>query len=280
MNGKVLKIVSNDLYGNVDDRSVVVFACFCHTKYMNNYVVFAVKGEYGKKKICYGSVHLKNNSLVIFSVKDNIRKYIEDFLSEYLLDRLDNFTILNIDNVEKVELVSCSDMDCDNLLELEEKSIPKLDDIEDNNVSKKPIFLYFLLICLVLFGIGLTIIYFNPKLVGIKYRQLVCNNSLYDKELMLNYDVEYDIKFDDKDKLNSIDVNKIYIFLESDVYYDFKDNNRFEEYFNNGEAYKFIDSELKFKVMYQKTSVIDSYDEMLVYMKKEGFSCIEKEYEK
>ena len=77
MAGKILKIVSNDLYGNVDERKIVVFACFLHTKYMNNYVVFSFLGEYDKKKICYGSVHIKDNSLVIFSVKNNVKKYID-----------------------------------------------------------------------------------------------------------------------------------------------------------------------------------------------------------
>lgn len=280
MAGKILKIVSNDLYGNVDDRKVVVFACFCHDKYMNNYVVFSFEGEYGKKKLCYGSVHLKNNSLVIFSVKDNVKKYIEEFVTEYVTEKLDDFSILDIDKIEKVELVSYSEMDYDNLELLEQKSIPRVENNGDVNVSKKPVFLYLLLVILVLFLVGLTIIYFYPDLLVVKYKQLVCNNNLYDKELMLYYDMEYDIKFDKEDRVLSIDVNEIYNFLDSNEYYDFKDNNRYEEYFNNGEAYKFIDDGLKFKVMYQETSIIDDYDEMLGYLKREGFSCIEKEYEK
>ena len=32
-------IDSNDLYGNVDDRQVVIFATFMHVKYMNRYVI-------------------------------------------------------------------------------------------------------------------------------------------------------------------------------------------------------------------------------------------------
>lgn len=280
MSGKILKIVSNDLYGNVDDRKVVVFACFCHTKYMNNYVIFAFEGEYGKKRLGYGSLHVKDNSLVIFSVKDNVKKIIDEFISEYVSDKLENFTLMAIDKIEKVELVSYNEMDYDNLELLDEKSIPKLDNFVDDNVSKKPVFLYVLLSTLILFLIGLTIIYFNPELLVVKYKQLVCNNSLYDKELMLNYDMEYDIKFDKKDKVHSIEVNKIYNFLDSNLYYDFKDNNRHEQYFNNGESYKFIDDGLKLKIMYQETSIIDDYDEMLEYLKMEGFNCIEKEYEK
>ena len=50
MNGKILKISSNDLYGNVDERQVVVFACFNHIKYMNKYILFTFLGEYDKKK--------------------------------------------------------------------------------------------------------------------------------------------------------------------------------------------------------------------------------------
>ena len=280
MAGKVLKIVSNDLYGNVDDRNVVVFACFCHDKYMNNYVVFAFDGEYDKKKICFGSVHLKNNSLVIFSVKDNIKKYINEFLEEYVSDKLDDFSILDIGSMEKVELVSYSEMDYDKLSILDEKSIAKMESSDDTAVSKKPIFLYLLLIILFLFLTGLTILYFKPELLVVKYKELVCSDSLYDKELMLNYDMEYDIKFGKKDKVLSIDVNKIYNFVDSNVYYDFKENNRHEQYFNNGEAYKFIDDGLKLKIMYKDTSIIDDYDEMLEYLKREGFSCIEKEYEK
>lgn len=280
MAGKVLKIVSNDLYGNVDDRKVVVFACFCHDKYMNNYVVFAFEGEYGKKKLCYGSVHLKNNSLVIFAVKDNIKRYIDEFLEQYVSDKMDDFSILDIEKIEKIELVSYSEMDYDKLEILDEKSIAKIESSNDENVSKKPIFLYLLLIMLFIFLTGLTVLYFKPELLVVKYKELVCSNSLYDKELMLNYDMEYDIKFGKEDKVLSIDVNKIYNFIDSVVYYDFKENSRHEQYFNNGEAYKFIDDELKLKVMYKDTSIIDDYDEMFEYLQREGFSCIEKEYEK
>ena len=51
MNGKILKIVNNDLYGNVDDREIVVFASFVHKKYMNRYVIFTYKDDYEKKKL-------------------------------------------------------------------------------------------------------------------------------------------------------------------------------------------------------------------------------------
>lgn len=280
MAGKILKITSNDLYGNVDERRVVVFSCFEHTKYMNNYVVFAFEGEYNKKKLCYGSVHLKNDSIVIFAVKNDIKKYIDEFILEYTSDKLENFKLLNFDDIEKVELVSYNEMEYDNLELLDRKSIVREVVREEKEQKKTPIFLYSLIIMLVLFACGITFLYFNQGMFVVKYKELVCVDKLYDQELMLYYDLEKDIKFNRNDKVSSIDVVKTYIFLDSDVYYDFRENNKHEQYFNNGEAYKYINDSLKLRLMYQEKSVIDDYDEMVTYMEREGFSCVKKEYEK
>lgn len=280
MAGKILKITSNDLYGNVDDRKVVVFACFEHTKYMNNYVIFAFENEYEKKKLGYGSVHLKDNSIVIFSVKDNVKQYIEEFVSEYTSDKVENFKILDVSKMKKVEIVSYSEMDYDKLQLLDDKSITREVAHVEGESRKVPVFLYLLIFVLIFFGGGITLLYLKPDMFTIKYKQLVCKDNLYDQELMLYYDIEKDIKFDKNDKLESIDVVKTYTFLDSNSYYDFKDKISQEEYFNNGEAYKFIDEGLKLRLIYQEDNVIDDYDEMLTYMKTEGFGCVEKEYEK
>lgn len=281
MNGKILKIVSNDLYGNVDERKVVVFACFEDLKYMNNYVVFSFLGEYGKKKLGYGSIHLKDDTLVIFFVKEDIKKYIDKFLLEYNSDKLEGFKILDINKVQKVELISYNDMDYDKLQLLEDKSIVKQN---NNNIEKtkekKSIFLYLLLGILVLFAIGLTILYLFPDMFTVKYKEIICGDTLYDRELMLNYDINKYIKFNKNDKVDNIEVVKTYMFLDSNVYYEFKDNNKIQDYFTNGEGYKYIDEGLLLKIFYQEDSVIDDYDEMLGYMKREGFSCVEREYEK
>ena len=170
-------------------------------------------------------------------------------------------------------------MEYDKLEMLDQKSISRIIQKEEDIKEKKPIFLYVILVVLILFGFGITMLYFYPEFFIIKYRELVCTNNLYDQELMLNYDIEKDIKFDKKDKVSSIDVVKTYTFLDSNSYYEFKDNNKHFEYFNNGEGYKYIDDELRFRVFYEEKSVINDYDVMLIYLKKEGYRCIEKEYE-
>ena len=138
MSGKELRISSNDLYGNVDDRIVRVYACFEHSKYMNNYIVFSFGTD--NNKLCYGSVHLKENSLVIFSVKNDVEKYILEFTNQYINDKLDDFKIISLNNINKVELVSYNETEFDKLLLLDEKAIPKVI-VKEEVKESKPVFL-------------------------------------------------------------------------------------------------------------------------------------------
>lgn len=280
MSGKVLKVTSNDLYGNVDDRAVSIFACFEHSKYMNNYVIFAFDGEYDKNKLCYGSLHLKNNSLVIFSVKDDVKKYIDEFIVEYASDNLINFKILDIKDMDSVELVSYKEMDYNDLELLDKKSIVRVIDKEVVIEKKKPIYIYIILCFLILLAGGLTLLYFYPELFTSKYKGLECSNRIYDKEIELYYDIDKNILFNKKNRVDNIEVIRIYTFIDSNKYYDFKDNNRQYQYFTNGEKFKFIDESLQLKIIYNENSVIDEYEEMYVYMNREGYSCKEVEYER
>ena len=283
MAGKILKVSANDVYGKVDERVAVVFACFEHTKYMNNYVIFSFLGEYDKNKLCYGSVHLKKDSIVIFSVKDNVKQYIDEFINEYESNRVSNFKILDISSKERVEIVSYNEIDYDKLQFLDDISIMKVVEakIEEDTKEKQPIFLYFMLFVLISFAIGLSLLYFKPELFGVKYKEMVCVKDVYnDGNTYEKHVIEKDIKFDNNDKVDSIDVSIYYNFLYSEDYYEFKDNDKHLEYLKNGEGYKYIDDALQFKVMYQETSVIDDYEEMKIYLNREGFNCKEVEYER
>jgi len=278
MNGKIIKISSNEINEKSEKKNAIIFAVFQHSKYMNNYIVFAVENEYDKNKLYYGSVHLKKDSLIVFSVKDNVKEYIEQFLVELENDKVENFKILNISEVNKMELISFNEMDYDKLTLLDSKTILRLE--KEKEEENKPVFLYFLLILLIVLGIGLSLLYFFPDLFSVKYKQLKCSNSFYDNDIKMDYIISRDIKFEKKDKVDSIDVVRIYTFLDSNEYYEFKDNNKHLDYFYDAGGYKYIDELLQFKIFYKDSSVIDDYDEMYEYLNKEGYSCLEKEYEK
>ena len=279
MTGKVLKVDSNDLYGNADDRLVRVYACFEHTKYMNNYVVFSFDGD--MNKLHYGSLHLKNNSLVVFEVKDNVNKYIDEFLTEYMNNKLDNYKIIDIKDKKKIELVSYNSMDYKDIDLLDDKAILKvvLNEVEEVT-EKKPVFLYVVIFLLIVLGLGITLLYFKPELFMVKYKYLECTNRIYDDNIGLFYKVDKKVMFDKNDKVDYAEVVRTYGFLDSASYNSFKNNNDYNMYFTNGEGYKFIDNELVFKVFYNEKTVIDDYEEMFTYMKREGYSCVEREYEK
>ena len=69
MIGKTLKMVNNDLSGVSDTRYINVFCCFRDMKYGNEYIIYCYVGEYAKNVLYCGSVHFKDNSLVVFSIK-------------------------------------------------------------------------------------------------------------------------------------------------------------------------------------------------------------------
>ena len=280
MEGKIIKIFSNEINEINEKKNAVVFSVFQHSKYMNNYIIFTNENEYDKNKLYYGSVHLKKDSLIVFSVKDNVKKYIEQFLNEFENDNIENFKILNISEVNKLELVSFNEMDYDKLMLLDSKSILRLEKENEELGQSKPVFLYFLLILFIVMGIGLSLLYFFPSLFTVKYKQLRCSNSFYDNDIKMDYIISRDVKFGKNDKVESIDVVRIYTFLDSNEYYEFKNNNQHLDYFYDAGGYKYIDELLQFKIFYQDFSVIDDYDEMYVYLNREGYSCLEKEYEK
>ena len=104
MHGKILKVVSNDLYGNATDKKVVVFVCFNHLKYMNKYIMFTYMDEYDKNILYYGSIYEKGKTIVIFKVRKEEEGYINKFREDYLNDIVNDkeYQILDISMMEGV----------------------------------------------------------------------------------------------------------------------------------------------------------------------------------
>lgn len=282
MTGKILKIFSNDLYGNVDDRKIALFAAFDHKKYSNKYCIFNFDGD-TSKKLYYGSIHFKDDTLIIFEVQESAKEYIDKFVADYLADSVSEkeYEILDVSKLEKAELVSSTEVEFDKIKELDKKSIsrPKETKIE---TPKKNSYsgLYFILVLLILLVIGLIYVYFNPETLTIKLKQLNCTKNDYSEKLELNYVSNKIVKFD-KDKYPvSIDVTDTYQFTSLSSYTEFKENSKESTSFNKEGEFKYDDTALTLKIFYNEKTIIDNYDELYNYITKEGYTCEEGTYEK
>ena len=279
MNGKILKLANNDLYGNALDRTVSVFVAFTHKKYMNHYVIFTYTDMLDKKQLYYGSVHLKPDSLVVFQVNDNVLPIVNEFISEYLNDKIDanEYEIIDIKDINKLEFVSASVTDYDNLKALDDKSIKKEATVEGAaNKSHTGLYLFIVVIMLLLGGV--TYLYFNPSLLQTELKELKCESNLYHSELEMKYLREIEIKFNKADEPVKYAVTETYKFSDMTTYFEFKDNDRQNEYFNTIGSYKYTDALNQLKIFYDEETVIDNYQELYKYLKNEGYTCQEGTY--
>ena len=281
MNGKVLKIVNNDLYGNVDERKVVVFASFIHKKYMNKYAIFTFENEFDKKKLYLASIHLKNDSLVTFDVRPKELDFINTFINQYLENKVDEkeYEIVDISNISKIELVSYSQEDFDKLSELDKLSIKRVTSDDEANGNKKGYgLLHFIIIVLILLLGGITYLYFNPDLFDVELKKLNCFKEDFNEMVELNYTSEAELKFNRKDEIDIFHKMDTYSFKNQEDYLKFKDNNEESKYFNIDGAYKYNDNRLELKLIYNDKLVIYKYDEVLKYLENNGYTCVEGTY--
>lgn len=277
MTGKKLKISNNDLYGNQDERQVAAFVCFNHLKYMNNYVIFSFVGEYDKNILYYGSIHLKTNSLVIFAVKENEKVYIDTFREQFLTNTIDpkEYQIIDISQIEKVELVSFTEVPYDKISILDNLTISKpMTKKQEETKESKPFFLYFLLIVLIAFLSFITYLKFNPNIIP-EPKVLTCTNNFYNQELKMNYEEIRKVLFNPNGTINKIDVTNTYTFTDEETYLDFKNNDKETEYFKNINNFEYLDDTLSINIYYEESTIIETYDDMYNYLKKEGYECLE-----
>lgn len=281
MYGKILKISNNDLYGNVDDRKIAVYAAFVHNKYMNRYVIFSYLDEYNKKKLYFGSLHLKDKSIVVFSIKDNnminaVNKFINDYVNGSV--DINEYQILDISSIEKIELVSFNDMDFEYLQRLDEISIRRTKVAAIEEKRRRPVILY----VLVLINIGLigwlAFSYFYPDYFKVDLKKLDCTMNEYNKKVELNYESSISVKFNKDNKFNGMEKVDTYKFNSFEDYSLFKNNNKENELSTSNGGYKYDDDNLELRIITNDSLIIEDYDEVYQYLKSEGYSCIEGIY--
>ena len=280
MNGKIIRIADNDVYGNTSDRTLSVFAVFNHLKYMNKYIIFTYTDELANKKLYYGSVHIKDDSLIVFAVNDSVLPFIDTFTDQYLNDKVNakEYEIIDISGINKVQLVSSSNREYEQLKALDDKSIKKEVIADDTGSNNNHGGLKFLLVVIMLLLVGVTYLYLNPGLLEVELKELKCDKQLYHNELEMRYVKELDIKFDKEEHPIKLSATETYKFMDEVTYNNFKNGEKQNEYFKTIGEYKYNDNLYQLKIFYDEKTIIDNYNDILSYFKKEGYTCQEGTY--
>ena len=272
MQGKILKVFNNDINGKEDDREILLFAIFNHKKYMNKYAVFIIKDKTGPNKLCCGSIFLKENEIVIFNIKTELTKIILDFLEEFKTNNYNEFELLDTSNLEKVELINYNEIDYNDINIIYSISFPAPIKNEKQSKKRKPKWLAFLIIILLVIAILCYLTFF----VKIKETILECSIKKYNYDINTEYLITKKILFDKSSLVKNISVTETHKFSNYDEYNRFKNDNKQYDYFDIKGSYKYIDEELSLKVFYEEDTVERKYEQIKSILEKEGYTCKEE----
>lgn len=279
MNGKVLRVFNNDLYGKVDERQVIVFAAFVHKKYMNKYAIFVFQNEYNQNKLCYGSIHIKENSLVTFKVKQETKSVFDDFLTQYTNRQLVDYELINISNLTKLEIIGYNEMPYNQILLLDDLSIPKPQVQITNPKQTNSTFKIIIPIIILIIGAISAYVFLTPSLL--EFKMLTCSRNSYNDNIRLNYLEKHELIYDGRSNLVQYKIDEIYYFRTTLTYQNFKDESLHSHYFEgNNKTFKYNDDGLELIVTYNGTSDIDDLSKMKHKLEQANFTCREERYEK
>ena len=111
MNGKELKVEENTLTFGASTRKVNVFGLFKYKPNNNLYVIYTdIDTTYSV--VHYGTSHMKNDSILSMSSnKDRDENIIKEYIFKVTeKEDLSNFEIINLDSIEKIEIISSNQL--------------------------------------------------------------------------------------------------------------------------------------------------------------------------
>ena len=294
MNGKELKVEENTLTFGANVRIVNVFGLFKYKPNNNLYVIYADKNT-SYSVVQYGTSHIKNDSILSMSSnKDRDENIIKEYIFKVTeKGDLSNFEIINLDNIEKIEIISSNQLAIkkevlENLISI---TIPK----KEKEVStpsqnkKKGSIVSTLASLIIIFAIVYGgFYYYSNYMQGNNQnsfdKTITCTKQYAHNDLNnVKVDEEQIFAFNNNDILDNVKINTTYNFSNEEDYSNF---------ISKGTLYAYIPSEdtlggtkqddekhtfsmieqIKIDETYNKPT---EYEEVLSYYKNEGYTCNE-----
>ena len=272
MQGKILKVFNNDINSKEDDREIQLFAIFNHKKYSNKYAIFTINNT---NKLCYGSIFIRDNTIVIFNIKEDFNPLISDFINEYKNNSFKEYELLSTEEISKVELVNYNEIDYPDINSLYTLSFPKPTPPEENKNNKSSL----KIVLITIFFIILTIIVYFFVVNNNKPKTLDCTINSHNYDINLDYIISKNITFNERNLIEKIEVTETYKFPSLDEYDKFKKEEKHYDYFGMKGSYKYIDEEQILKIFYNEATLASDYDQIKSILSKEGYTCIEEQNE-
>lgn len=280
MIGKIINVSEFELKFGNKQRQINAYACFKEKKYNTTLIIFSFIGE---NKLYYGNAHVKTDKIVIMKLNQDKSELVKTFINDLLNDKLDDYEITNLDNLNNVEIISFNDIDIDNnkIVELDNKTIPKPEMVQEEKVSNYKLVI-FVVVGLILLIIA-SYVFVNRKRIFHNEKNYECVVSYVHDELDVKVNEARNINFINK-KLNNIDIQVDYLFNDSSDYLEFKRNKKEYNYnlYKEG-SYKYVDDENTLKYFYNNyndnTLNNKKLENVIKDLENKGYKCnlIEKE---
>ena len=276
MIGKEIRLSDYQFNFGAEDKKIKVFASFKY-KDGNKYVLFYNSDI---NKLCYGSVHIEANKMVILDLKRSSDDIIANLITLLInKQEINDYEYISLENVEKCEIIGFNEIMVNNdiISLLENITMPKpiVNEEKPKKKSKvKSVIIFIFLLLIIALGVFL---YLNKDKVIGSYKTITCTINK-DTSLEANLSETIILTFTSSEKLDSINITNTYVFNDNNIYYDFKDKGLYYKYMNEGDTYKLEDDSLTYKVFSSEDiiSLSDlSYIEILNSYMKDGYNCKE-----
>lgn len=279
MIGKVIKVDDYKFIYGQDTIYINIYGAFKYKKNGNKYIIYS----YDDKKLYYGSLFVKNNSIVIMTSKEDAVDIIKTFIDNIMNGKSDeNFEIISLDNIVSSEIIDQNEIDMNiniNINKLKDITIPKLKSLEKDNVKrvKKKISPIWTVIILVIIIVA-VFLFVNPEIIMGKNSSYLCTKSYFHDKLPATVVDNVSLVFNGQDKIVDINITSDYIFTDTAYYKEFEEKSYFYQYIKEGDTYKFVDEDYTYKLFSKIDTEIDYFmprdmDELISYYKNNKYTC-------
>lgn len=296
MYGKVAKISEYELKFGTKEQKANIFIC---CKALNNgdtYVIYSKIGSENTGQLFYGLAHVNNNKIVVMEPKNGASEIIKEIVWKILNnDSLNNYKVLDIKNIEKIEIIADSSLNMkpEVVKKLLDITIPKKIEETKQNKTKGHGCLIFMIIIVILGTVGfIGYDKFNKK-IG-HGMELICEKNMANTKINAFVKRKVDILYNINDDVSKLTENTSYTFNNYDNYNNFREKGTYFEYVESSledtgikwedDTYTFrtiITQEQNFEYFIDKTkaSIKGNIEEDKIIFENQDYTCLKQKRE-